>query len=158
MKVHPNCRHAPPVENVIIGQGRRFAGRIRGKREDICERLAWGPGSGRPGGLETARMEWREARDLVGVPSRAIICDQGALRRRRRDQRSIWRFRCWVGDGLASLAEIFRFVAVAELGGLGSPVEAPEGTAGAAKRSASRMTSASTVGLPRRIRPGRAWT
>jgi len=64
-----------------------------------------------------------------------------------------------VGNGFEdALAEILRFVAIAKLECFVFTSEAPEGTAARPSAPPSRMTSASTVGLPRESMTWRART
>src|SRR6266853_6122876 len=114
----------------------------------------------RAAAMETARMALAPRRDLVGVSSREII---------------LWSRARWSAASSPAMDLAISLLALATAlrtplpryfdlspsrssRASCSPVEAPEGTAARPSAPPSRMTSASTVGLPRESMSWRAWT
>ena len=146
---------APPLMMFIIGSGRVRAPTPptyfqSGKPADCAAALAVARLTPRMA-LAPRRLFGRRAVELdhQGVEP-ALVLGLGA--RQRVEQVAVDR-----GHGLGdALAEIAMLVAVRRSTASCAPVEAPDGTAALPKAPSSRVTSTSTVGLPRLSRISRA--
>src|SRR3974390_1185258 len=107
--------------------------------------------------METARMALAPRRDLVGVPSREIIFWSRARWSAASEPQSVLAISAltWETALRTPLPRYLDLSPSRSSRASCSPVEAPEGTIARPEAPDSRLTSASTVGLPRESRTWR---